>query len=158
MPTGVLVGLYVGGLVLDSVGKVKAGNAAKRAGEFNAQVAELQADDALQRGREDESRIRQGVRVGIGSQRAGFAGQNVDVGSGSAVDVQADAAYLGELDALTTRNNAMREAWGYRVEAQNYRMGGQQAQSASRWNAAGTVLGGATSLYAARYGFGRQGA
>ena len=50
-------------------------------------------------------------------------------------------AFLGELDALTIRSNAEREALGHRMEAMNFQMGGQQAQRASRWNAVGTVLG-----------------
>jgi hypothetical protein len=90
--------------------------------DFNARVALLQADDAIARGKEEEDRFRQGIEVAIGGQRAGFAAMNVDVGFGSAVDVQADAAYLGELDALTIRTNAAREAWGYRVQAEDYRM------------------------------------
>jgi hypothetical protein len=89
----------------------------------------------------------------IGTQRAGFAGQNVDVGQGSPTDVQGDAAYLGELDALKIRNNAAREAWGYRVQAQNARMGGQNAQTASQYGAAATLIGGGISLLASRYGW-----
>lgn len=169
------------------VGAIKAGRAAKRAGEagqaaaesqaeltdWNAQVADLQAADAEQRGAIEESRFREGVRVMIGSQRAGFAGGNIDVGFGSALDVQADAAYLGELDALTIRTNAAREAWGYKVQGQDLRrraeitrkegvniaQAGREQQSASRWQAAGTIAGSAgdASIMAQRYGFGRGG-
>jgi len=71
-----------------------------------AEIADLQAKDAIERGALDEQRFRQSIRATIGAQRAGFAGANIDVGYGSAVDVQADAAFLGELDALTLRNNA----------------------------------------------------
>ena len=158
MPAVVLLGIAAAaGTGIQVAGQIKAGNAAKKAGDFNAAVSELQAKDALARGRTDEQRFRQGVRALIGSQRAGFAAQGVDVGVGSALDVQADAAFLGELDALTIRNNAQREAWGYRIEAENYRMGGQQARTASRWNAVGTVLGTAGSLVAARYGLDGRG-
>lgn len=152
--TAILLGLAAAGTATSAVGQVKAGNAAKATGDYNAAVAETQAKDAISRGRYDEQRFRQGVKVLIGSQRAGFAGQGVDVGVGSAVDVQADAAYLGELDALEIRNNAAREAWGYKVEAENYRRGGAQQQTASRFGAAGTVLGSGASLLQQRYGFG----
>lgn len=153
----IFIGLAAGGTALDVFGKIKAGNAANRIGEFNARVAETQAADALARGAEDEHNFRGQVRGLIGSQRAGFSGQNVDVGGGSALDVQADAAFLGELDALTIRNNAAREAWGYRQQAENARLGGQQAQSASRWGAASTIVGGAASLLQMRYGWGGSG-
>lgn len=151
--TAITLGLVAGGAAVSAVGQVKAGNAARRLGDFNAQVAELQATDALARGQAEESQFRQSVRGLIGQQRTGFAGQNVDVGSGSAADVQADAAFLGELDALTIRNNAAREAWGYRVDAQNARLGGQMQQSAARWGAAGTILGASGSILMQRYGW-----
>jgi hypothetical protein len=149
------LGLGIGGTALDVIGRLKAGEAAKEVNDFNAKVADAQAADALVRGQQDEARFRAGVRVLIGSQRAGFAGQNVDVTQGSPVHVQADAAFLGELDAQTIKNNAAREAWGYKIEAQNYRMGGDNAQSAARFGAAASAIGGGYSLLQARYGWGR---
>ncbi len=169
------------GTGINVLGSIKSGNAAKRAGEaqqraadksgdladFNAQVADLQAEDALARGAEDTARFRSKVRGAIGAQRVGFAASNIDVGYGSAVDVQSDAAYLGELDALTISGNAAREAWGFKVQAEDYRKRGQLAreegvalaeagrvnQSASRWAAASTIATGAGSLLSAKYGF-----
>lgn len=140
-----VVGSIVASTVVDAVGKVKAGNAAKKVGDFNANVAEQQAEDALTRGVEKEQTFRQGVKTLIGSQRAGYAAQNVSVESGSAVDVQADAAFLGELDALQIRTNAQREAWGYRQDAENARLGGQSASASARWGAASSVAAGAAS-------------
>lgn len=151
----ILIGVTAAGVGLSAFGQVKAGNAAKKIGDYNAKVYEQQAQDAISRGTEDEQKFRQGVKMLIGSQKAGFAGQGVDVNSGSALDVQADAAFLGELDALTIRTNAAREANGYRAQAENARMGGSAQQTASRFGAASTVLGGASSLLAAKYGWGR---
>jgi hypothetical protein len=168
------IGLLAGGTGLDVFGKVKSGNAAKKAAneagaleDYNAQVAEGQAQDATLRGELDAQRQQQATRGVIGSQRAGFAGAGVDVGVGSAVDVQADAAFLGELDVQTIRENARREALGFRQEKERAtrrgryaRASGQAAQTASRFEAAGSVLGGAaqgTSLLAQRYGWGGRG-
>jgi len=182
--TAMLV-MGIASMATSTYGQVRAGRAAKRAGQaqqqvaeseaqlsdYNAQVAELQAQDAVTRGAEKESRFRTQVRGLIGSQRAGFAGAGVDVGYGSAADVQADAAFLGELDALTIKNNAAREAWGYQVQAEDLRrraviqrQGGQMAAAAGAEaakgayiGAAGTVLGGTTSLLATKYGFDERG-
>lgn len=95
---------------------------------LNASVAEQQAADAIARGQEAETRSRQSTRQLAGHQRAALAANGVDVGVGSSVDIQADTAALGELDALTIRNNARREAWGFQMEAQNDRMQGQLAR------------------------------
>jgi hypothetical protein len=168
--TAIALGTAIGGAVMSGVGQIKAGNAAARAAEsqaqqleFNAGVADLQAQDATQRGLEEEQRFRTQVRGLVGSQRSALAAQGIDVGSGSAADVQADTAYLGELDARKIRANAQREAWGYEVEAADLRMGadvarkgGQAAKSASRWGVANTVLGTGSSLLMSRYGWDRR--
>lgn len=168
--TGIGLGLLVGGTILNARGQKKQGDAAQEAAnavaereEWNAGIAELQAKDAIARGADEESRFRTSVRQLIGSQRAGFAGQGVEVGRGSAADVQADAAFLGELDARQIRLNAARQAWGFQVEAADRRLGadvarrgGAAAKSASRWAMASTIVGGAaqgTSMLADRYGW-----
>jgi hypothetical protein len=170
-------------------GEERAGLAAQRAAEsqaalaeFNAAVADLQAKDALARGELDANRFRQRVKVLVGEQRAGIAAGNVDVGYGSAVDVQADTAFQGELDALTVKTNAAREAWGYRVEAEDIRQRariarqegefaaesgrlareagfeqGKAARSSANWGAAGSILSTGSQLVMARYGFSRGG-
>lgn len=173
------------GTAVSVAGQLKAGGAAKRAGEaerraaesqaelldYNAAVADLQAQDAIERGGEEEARFRQRIRATIGAQRAGFAASNIDVGYGSAVDVQADAAFLGELDALTIRTNAAREAWGYKVEATDIRKraeiarregvmleaAGRERQSQARLGAVGTIAGTGATLLQQRYGFGEGG-
>jgi hypothetical protein len=134
--------------------------------DYNAHVADVQSQDAIEVGADQESRFREGVRGAIGTQRVNAAAQGVDVGFGSPVDVQSDAAYLGELDALQIKNNAKRTAWGYKVQASDLRASatiarktGVYAEQAGRANASATLLGGygtavagAGSLYAAKYG------
>jgi len=173
------------GTATSVIGQVKAGRAARRAGEaerqaaesqaelidYNAAVADLQGQDAIERGAEEEARFRQRIRGTIGAQRAAFASSNIDVGFGSAVDVQADAAFLGELDALTIRTNAAREAWGYRVESADLRRradiarregvmleaAGRERQTQANLGAVGTLVGTGASLLEQRYGFRRSG-
>lgn len=147
----VAIPLIIGLTAYQVYSQVKAGKQAKSIGDYNAQVYENQAVDAIDRGKDNEQRFRLGVKALIGSQKAGFAGQGVDVNSGSALDVQADAAFLGELDALTIRTNAARDAQGFRDQAQNSRMGGTAARNQAYGQAAGTVLSSA-SLLSNRYG------
>lgn len=175
--TAIGIGLSIAGTALDVRSKIKAGNAAKKAadlqadallaasargdggvGAFNAKVAELQAKDALVRGAQEEGRYRAQVRGLLGTERVAYAAGNIDVSYGSAVDVQADTEFMGELDALQIRTNAAREAWGYQVTAANARAGsggnpnaaaeakflrmqGKEAQSQMRLSIGGTLLG-----------------
>jgi hypothetical protein len=147
-----------------------------RLSDYNARVAEMQAIDAELRGEWEAERLRNEVNQVIGRQRAGFAAGNIDVGFGSAVDVQADAAMLGELDILTIRSNAAREAWGYRVQGADlaqraaiqrlegknaYKAGqlglesakaaGSAAMTAAYLSAGGTLLNVGSSYLQARY-------
>lgn len=136
------------------LGAKRSGDAARAAGDYsadiygmNADIADAQAADALARGAEAEHRSREETRGAIGGQRVAFAAQGIDISTGSAADVQGDTAYLGELDALTIRNNAKREAWGFTVEATNYRaqgrlarIGGRNAQRAGRAAGVSTFL------------------
>ena len=168
--TGIAIASVIAGTAISARGQIKAGKAAKAAGEsaakreeFNAQVAEQQAADALVRGADEESRFRTSVRGLLGTQRTGFAGGNVVVGVGSARDVTRDAARLGDLDALQIRANAKREAYGYRMEAEDRRMaadvarkGGNAGATAAKWGAATTVLGASSSLLMSKYGWDRN--
>ena len=124
----------------------QAGKASQRIAEWNADVAGKQADDAIARGRETERRQRIGIRQTIGTQRAAFAAQGVEVDDGSALEVAQDTAALGELDLMTIRNNAAREAWGYRVGESDYRYKGTMANITGNQQAAGTILTGASSI------------
>jgi hypothetical protein len=152
--TALAIGSLIAGTVMSARAQKKAGDDQKRIADFNAGVADEQAVDATRRGAEEVSQFRRQVRGLIGTQRAGFSGQNVDVGVGSAVDVRQDAERLGASDLERIRRNAEREALGYTTQAENYRRGGQIAQSAGRWGAASTILGGTGSLLLQRYGWG----
>lgn len=173
------------GAGISAIGQWKAGNKMKEAGaaerdaandqatliDFNAHIADLQAEDALQRGKVEENRFRQGVALTVGSTRAGFAGQGVDVNVGSAVDVQADQVFRGELDAHQIATNAAREAWGYKVQgydlrqqanirrkegANAYRAGVSQRNQARLGAVTGAITTGG-NLLAQRFGFSERG-
>ena len=135
----------------------RAGEAQREMYEFNARVADFQAVDAVERGDVLAKRRRRLTSQVIGSQRAGLAAQGVDINdpNSSAVDVQADARYLGELDAITIQNNAALEAWGFRVQAQDFRNRGRYAGMTGTAGATQTLLTAGSSLLMAKYGMGK---
>lgn len=83
------------------------------------QIAEQQANDALQRGQVAEQKQRDLTAQRIGTQQAALAAQGTDL-EGSPTDILSDTARTGEQDALTIRNNAAREAYGYQVQGAGY--------------------------------------
>jgi len=107
----------------------------------NAKIADMQAEDVLRRGEEAvfEKRL-EGKRV-IGAQRAALAAQGIELGSGSALDIQGDTAAQAEIDALTIRNNAFREAMGYRMRAGQLRTEARGTRLFGSLTAQQTLLG-----------------
>lgn len=114
----------IGGAIMQMRGQQQQAQAQRASADYNAAVqrnnavlANQQAQDAVERGRVDESRHRRQVQQLKGRQTAALAASGVDVNSGSALDTLGDTAVMGEIDALQIRDNASREAWRYRVEA-----------------------------------------
>ena len=80
------------------------------------QQGEFQAQDAERVGTIEEMRYRRQVAALIGRQRNEIGARNVEA-RGSALDLLEDSAQLGEEDVVQIRNNAARQAWGYRANA-----------------------------------------
>ena len=124
----------------------------------NQQVADWNAQRALQQGQVDEQNSRLKSAALLGSQRAALASQGGDVDSGSPLDIQADTARAGEYDAQTIRNNSALKAYGYRVQGANagaeanlddFKAG--SAMSALPYGIGSSLLSGAKSLLGASY-------
>lgn len=100
----------------------------------NKIITDQLAKDAIDRGRTEEQMHR--IKIGQlkSEQLNAFAKNGVETDSGSALDVLSDTAMIGELEALTIRNNAEREAYGYKVQGMNY-----SASSANNRTAASTA-------------------
>lgn len=110
----------------------------------NAGLADLEAAGALRRGADAEARHRLQVAQLAGQQRNAFAANGIALDSGSALDVLGDTAALGELDALTIRLNAEREAWGLRAGAAG--IGGQAGLASAEASGTTPWIPGASTL------------
>lgn len=104
------------------------------------QIAEWQANDAKQRGEVAVQRQREITAQRIGIQTAALAAQGTDM-EGSPIDILGDTKRAGEVDALTIRSNAVREAYGYQVQGAGF-----GADAAMRESFQPSYLGAGTSL------------
>lgn len=118
------------------------GDYAQQQFEANVRLADIQAEDARSRGTREASRIIGRGRRIQGKQRAGYAGQGVDVNVGTPATVVQETGATSEMDALTTANNAYREAWGYETQANNLRWQGRIAKRAADNEARNTIMSG----------------
>lgn len=156
-----ITALTIGSTVMGGMAQMQQANAQAAAANYNAQVAEMNATladrrarDAILRGQEEEQRKRQEVAQIQGRQRAAMGANNVDLTFGSPLDTLIDTAVMGELDALTMRRNAAREAYDFNVQGVNLRadaelnrMNARSARAGGVLGAIGTVLGGGARAY-----------
>ncbi len=145
--------LLIGGTALSAgasiYGASSQASAIKQQGRYQQQIAETNAraqeelaKDAIERGATESSLVRRRARQMTGTQRAGFAGQGVEVNSGTALRVQDDTFTMGETDALTVKNNAWREAWGYKTQAKSLRDQARLGALTAKLQAHNTMLTG----------------
>jgi hypothetical protein len=155
------IALTIGSTLLGAAGSIQQAQATAAADNYNAKVqdmnarlADRRAKDALDRGVLEEQKKRQQVAQIKGQQQAAMAANGVDLTFGSPLDTLVDTATMGEIDALTIRTNAAREAYDYKVDAVNKRAGATMSRMAASsastggyLDALGTVLGGAGKAY-----------
>ena len=140
-------------------GAYSQGQAQEASAKYNAQVAannaviaQQQAVRAAQAGEAQAEVTQQKTRAKLGGIVTSEAAGNIDVNSGSSLDVQSSAKQLGELDALTVRSNAAQTAYGYETQsaadtAQSQLDKSQASNSATAGDigAGGSILGGVSS-------------
>jgi len=121
----VVIGVSAG---VAGYGAYRESNAKKKAAKYNAAVArnnaiiaDRMAEDRVAKGRQEERNFRRQLSTLKGKQRSIYAGSGVVVDQDTPLDVLSETAELGEIDALTIKNNAEREAYGFRVQGMNFR-------------------------------------
>lgn len=144
----------VAGTAMTAYGQMQQADAADKAAKYNAEVADMQAKDAINRGNIEAEKQRLKAQQVAGAQRAAMGASGAQVDSGSFSNILLDTATTGEKDAQTIRTNAMRQAWGLESQAEIDLYQGKQAKSAGYMAAGGTLLTGASST-ANRMGWGK---
>jgi len=124
--------LLMASMAMSAMGSIAAGNAARKAGNFNAAVGEANARSARASAAENTERQRR-----IGARRQGGL-RNAQV----SLDVLEDQAMEEELEALTITHGGELQALGLERGAALDRFEGKVAQKAGYMSAAGSLLRG----------------
>ena len=123
-----------------AAGKVKEGQAKKKAGEHDAQVAGRDAAVARDQANAEVLRQQKVARRTIGAARAAYGAAGVTI-EGSPLDVLEESAVNAELDSQTIRYRGELRALGATDAAALSRFEGRQAERAGYVNAAGQIFG-----------------
>jgi hypothetical protein len=112
-------------------------NASLQAGvaDMNAKYAQVDAYNALETGYGNANKYETGVDSAIGTERATYASENVDVKYGTAANVESDNNIAKVQNVLQLQRQAQNQAAGFQAQAINLHLGGQMTQLQGNLNA-----------------------
>lgn len=148
-----VVGTALAASAVSAASAVQQGKTAAAVGRNNQIMAEYAAQDAVKRGDEAAMRQQQRARQIMGAQRAGMAAKGLDLGEGTAAELQDQVDFFGAVDAQTARSNARRDAWAARASGNQAAAQGRFDQYNSNLQAFGSVLNGASQVAGQWYSF-----
>lgn len=144
-----------GGQAYSGMAQNAQGKYAQRVANQNAQLEERDRADAIVRGETEQLRHYRRLAQSLGESRVRGSAAGLDVGFGSAANLQDDIALMGYEDSATLAENTRREVIGYdvsainaRTQGQAARMQGKAAQTAGFIGAGGTLLSAASQTAA----------
>lgn len=143
---GLGTAMSVAGPVVQGMAAQKSAEAQARANEYNAQIAESQAEIRAQKASKDERLLRIKGELAKGTQRAAFGAAGLVPDSGSPLNILLDTQRSIEQDANTIRYNAALDEWGLGERANLYRTQASYARSAGSQAMTAGVMGGLTAL------------
>jgi hypothetical protein len=135
------LGASVAGTAVSAYSGYQQSKAASAVAKNNATMAEYAARDAQRRGELEAVELQRKGASLKSAQRANMAAKGLDLGYGTAADLQDQTDFFTQSDVATARTNASKEAWSRRAQKGNY-LAEANSQSGAM-GAAGTLLAGA---------------
>lgn len=126
-----------------------AANAQKNIAKQNAEVAGRNAALSMAVGENQAEQIGMRNKAIAGKIKAEQGSNGVDVGSGSAKDIQTSQRALGLFDTMTLKSNAAREAFGFKVQAKQFTDEAAIAKTKANQAILSGAIGTASSLLSA---------
>lgn len=123
----------------------------------NARLADLKAEDAIRRGDKAATQAQKEISRILGEQVVAFAGQGVDVNTGTAAKVVQESSKQAQEDVATIKQNAWLESWGYKIEGIQGVSQANYAKIGAQNQATNTLLtGGLNALNMGYQGYARD--
>jgi hypothetical protein len=139
------VGLTAESSLLGAVTRYAAGDERASLLNANADIASRQAASEYAAGSYNENAIRMRGKAVEGQQVANIGANNLQQ-TGTPSAVVASTAAINEMDALQTRNNAARRAWGFEVQGMSDKLQASFARAAGTGGAFESILGGGAKM------------
>ena len=134
----------VAATVISAAGAAYSGFKQNQIANFNADMAEREADYQARRTKAEEGRHWRRVKKVLGEQKTQFGQAGVALMSGSALDVYSSSVAEAELDAAIIRSGGQAAITGALIQAEGQRSAGDAALVAGATRAGTTLLTGAS--------------
>lgn len=155
-PALAVMGMQGASAASSAVGAYYSARSQKSTLGFQADLDEYQAQNALVQGEREQQRSRLATAQLKSTQRASMAANGVDLAEGTPARVLTSTDLLGEIDAQTIQQNALRSAWGYRTDARMKRASAGTINPAM--SAFSSLLGGGGQVASSWYSLNKAGA
>jgi len=129
----------VGGIV-NAYASYKAGQVARDRARANAEVIRLDAQDALAQGEQSAMEVGKQVRGVVGAQASSYAAQGVKIDTGSAALTADESLAAAGVDVVRLRREARKHFDNLNRQANDMEQQGEEAYSAGRFSAVGSIL------------------
>ncbi|MGH8387635.1 MAG: hypothetical protein ACRESJ_19465 [Pseudomonas sp.] len=132
--------LVAGATAYSAYSSIQSGKQANLNAEAQSDQAKLDADTAASAAVVQADRIRRLARNQVSEANASLAASGVEVGAGTALNINEEITGNAEEDAALTIFNGRNQASRLNTDASNYKLAGSQAKAAGYSQAIGTVL------------------
>lgn len=148
MCTGTTFALYAmaASAAVSAYSAIQQGEQQKEWNDYQAKQAEADAKAEKSAAEVQAEKIRKMARIQSGEATASLAGSGVEVGEGTALNINKEIYANAEEDAVMTIFGGADRAARGNAEAAGYRFKGKQAQQAGYLNATSTILGAAGGM------------
>lgn len=142
-----LYAAYAAAAVYSVYSTVQSGKQAAMNADAQAEQAAADANTEKSAAVVQAERIRRLARIQNSEANAALAASGVEVGEGTAININEEITRNAEEDAALTIFGGANRAQRLNADGSNYRMAGSQARSAANGQAVGTLLSSASNAY-----------
>lgn len=138
--------MMVASTAVSTIGALQQGQQQKAYANYQAEQARADAQAERDAAEVHADKIRKAARLQASEARAALAGSGVDVGAGTAVDINSSIYKNAEEDAWSAILGGKTKGAQLDAQAEGLRISGNNAETASYFNAASSALSGAVQI------------
>lgn len=149
--TGIETALLIAGAAVSAYSAISTAQANKDASDYNAAIARQNATIATDQGNVAAEAQRRRMKLFLGNMKAQQGASGIVANEGTPLDLLAQSAAQGELDAQTIGYNARLKSLGYTQQATLDEFSGQNAMRKGYLDAGSAILTGASKYMSYDY-------